>query len=73
MTKSVIDLAKQSGFWQEHLDIWMCSTSSMEFFANLVRNTVLEECAMICESEYDNWDNERPLVLCANSMRIRKS
>lgn len=39
MNKSVIDLAKQSGFWQEHLDTWMCSTSSLEFFANLVRNS----------------------------------
>lgn len=44
MSKSVIDLAKQSGFWQEHLDTWMCSTSSMEFFANLVRNQTIDEC-----------------------------
>ena len=28
-----------------------------------------ERCARICESEYDNWDNERPLRICATAIR----
>lgn len=73
MNKSVIELAKQSGFWQEHINTWMCHTSDIEVFAQAIRNAVLEEAAMICESEYDNWDNERPLRLCVNVIRMRKS
>ena len=28
-----------------------------------------ERCAKVCESEYDNWDNERPLRICASAIR----
>jgi len=28
-----------------------------------------ERCAVICEKEYDNWDNERPLRICATLIR----
>ena len=39
----------------------------------LVRNAALEEAAQVCDLECDNWDNERPIRLCANLIRIRKS
>ena len=28
-----------------------------------------ERCAKVCESEYDNWDYERPLRICATAIR----
>ena len=39
----------------------------------LARNAALEEAAQVCDLECDNWDNERPIRLCANLIRIRKS
>ena len=33
------------------------------------RVQALEEAAKVCESEYDNWDNERPLRICATAIR----
>ena len=30
---------------------------------------VLEQAAQVCESEYENWDNERPLRICATEIR----
>jgi len=36
------------------------------------RVKALEDAAVICESEYDNWDNERPLRLCVNEIRKLK-
>lgn len=39
----------------------------------LVRNAALEEAAQVCDLECDNWANERPIRLCANLIRIRKS
>ena len=32
----------------------------------------LEEAAKLCESEYDKWDNDRPLRICATAIRSLK-
>lgn len=49
MNKSVIELAKQSGFWQEHINTWMCCTSDIEAFAQAIRNAALDEAAKHCQ------------------------
>ena len=33
------------------------------------RSKALEEAAMVCEKECDNWDEERPLRVCAKAIR----
>ena len=43
----------------------------IERFATLVAAAEREECAKVCESEYNNWDNERPLRICAHAIRAR--
>ena len=35
--KTVIEMAREAGFWQEHADTYMCSTDAIKTFAALVR------------------------------------
>ena len=47
-------------------------TRVLLFYAQTIREQALEEAAKVCESEYDNWDNERPLRICATTIRNLK-
>ena len=75
MTDNITSLAKQAGFDQEEPDdycreeYWTATKNELQRFAELVRNEALEEAAKAVESEYDNWDNERPLRICATKIR----
>ena len=35
--KTVIEMARSVGFWQEHIDTWMCNTKDIEHLVELVR------------------------------------
>ena len=64
--EAAIAAAYQAGRKSVHdkcVDLW-----KDEFLA-AARVAALEEAAKVCESEYDNWDNERPLRICATAIR----
>lgn len=37
MSRDAMQQAKSVGFWQEHIDTWMCTTEDIKRFAELVR------------------------------------
>jgi len=66
--EQIIEMAKQAcAGIRGGLD--SASLEELQRFAHLVRNSTLEEAAAECEKEYDNWDNERPLRICATAIR----
>ena len=65
MTDRITELAKQAGFQHQGPQL----TTAIKRFAELVRAEALEDAAKVCEAEYDNWDNERPLRICATAIR----
>lgn len=65
-------------------EVGMCAMSELAYtrfanprqlheFATLVRNATLEEAADVCEEEFNNWENERPLRIVATALRKLKS
>lgn len=74
----VLRMAREAGIPDDNIPL-LChgrletGVELLERFAQLVRNAALEEAAQLCDAECDNWDNERPIRLCANMIRIRKS
>jgi len=52
----------------DSMDIGTLQRKTREYGA-LCRKQALEEAAKACESGYDNWDNERPLRICATAIR----
>ena len=63
----IIRWARESGGLPDPMVFY----AGYERFANLVAAAEREECAKLCESEYNNWDNERPLRICAQAIRMR--
>jgi len=53
-------------------DCWSHSPEQLQEYAKQVREAAIEAAAKVCESEYDNWDNERPLRICATAIRSLK-
>ena len=45
--KTVIEMAREAGFWREHTDTWMCNTEDIERFAELVRAESLDQPAQV--------------------------
>ena len=43
--RETIDMAREAGFWQEHTNIYMCSTDAIKAFEALVRADEREACA----------------------------
>lgn len=76
---NIIELAKQAGFWQEHINTWMCTTQDIERFVVTIRNAALEEAAMKCEQYAKHkLEEEMPIAYvygareCAESIRWMK-
>lgn len=46
MTKNkIIDLAVESGFWQEHTNLWMCTSEAIQKFFQMIQAAEREACA----------------------------
>ena len=77
----IIKMAREAGFWQEHIDTWMCNTKDIEQLAALVRADEREQCAMYLERGVDlggldghpGWQNYTAdlLAVCAAGIRAR--
>lgn len=51
--KTTIETAQESGFWQEYVHTWMCTTKDIERFAALIRADERERCEKECEDFAD--------------------
>lgn len=72
--EQIVEMVKQAKVSiRGHYDETGSTPAELQAFAQLVRNAALEDAAQLCDAECDNWDNERPIRLCANLIRIRKS
>lgn len=75
MTKDdIIAMVREAGF--VHWEYFPVDyQNKLERFAALIAaasaSVEREACAKVCEREYDNWDNERPLRICASAIRAR--
>lgn len=49
----IIKMAREAGFWQEHIDTWMCNTKDIEQLAALVAAAEREACAVYLERGVD--------------------
>ena len=65
----VIAWAREAGIGDSHGYIIANEIEHLEALVKLAREDMRGQCAMVCESEYDNWDNEHRLLICANAIR----
>ena len=69
-TGQIQQWAREAGFHKWYSDPYRdYHFGCIQRFAELVRAEALEDAAKVCEAEYDNWDNERPLRICATAIR----
>ena len=57
-------MAREAGFWQEHINTYMCSTDAIKAFEALVRADEREACAKVCEDAFSSSHAGR--VVCDN-------
>jgi hypothetical protein len=52
--EDIIRMAREAGFCQEHINIWMCTGEDIKRFAALVRADEREACAKIAYGQLLN-------------------
>lgn len=71
--EQIIEMAKQTGVWQEHIKAWTCTNKEIQAFAQLVRNAALEEAAKVCEVNHHTIKRSPDSFECAAGIRSLKS
>jgi hypothetical protein len=62
-------MAREAGFWQEHINTYMCSTDAIKAFEALVRADEREACAKVCDTTPPY--PFRPSIEAAHAIRAR--
>lgn len=69
--KTVVDMAREAGFWQGQTNTWMCSSEAIEAFEALVRAHERELCAKVCDYMASRCNDIRAAALESASENIR--
>jgi hypothetical protein len=54
--RDTIDMAREAGFWQEHINTYMCSTDAIKAFEALVRADEREQAEERVTDMFENME-----------------